>query len=959
MADAATNAMSKLNLATSQPTLIDKRAPGTNGAALELSTNITPITLAQNVNYFKYDIRMYAVFTKRDGSKTTKELTKQTKDDYNEQERKKACSEIFLTLTNSDAMFQGTLIYDRAAVLFTTEKLPPISASEGKLLTLNAQSQSVCPEAKHIEVTIKQAVFGFQVSSNDLAKCVNADFKPQHSKELMEVLNLATSQIPFFTPTDYMTYGNGNIYLLNPGNFGFQRNEAPDIGRDKFTGIGLSKGVKILEGNNQPGCKNYTPALVLDVKKTAFHNFNQNLTEKILQTYGNAVPSHALLARDLKDIRCLTVHKKASIVIGGFTAGPVGKATFKDKDGNAMLICKYYEEKYQLKIARPDLPGVIDAHQRNIYPTDLLVVAPNQRVKINTKDVVEALIKACFTQFKYTGINYYLFQVSAIKPELRFAQTVRLSKLLQLDSKKAQDMGVFVPTDAASLTVPARQLPPVSLLAGQGAMAGPSWRSGGKFVVGAKVEKWAAFLLFPFKCGGKMPRHTPEEVFQSFVQKFADAGNRKGMSIATPLIREHVDVSVGDTNSHVSQAVKKAKEAGCTYVLFVSDERVKSHEQLKYDELAHQITTQEVTLIKASQVAFENKGQTLENIIMKTNVKLRGMNHVTRGDGILECFFEHDLIYFYGVAACVYLPAFSGLHHSNDAIIIGIYIQQPRVMTASEIEGGSQPSFPAVIGLSANNGILQASNLDIAPIPAFILDAPLQQREMAAQQYFTMAYKYANPKEWKKGETQLDTLKKMVAEALMTYKNNRGRVPSKVVIYRAGGVSEGQLSYIASAERDAYLAAFDSLASDYKPTLVIIAASKEHNERFYQKANHSNLFPGVVVDRMAVNPELNEFYLQSHKALQGTAKATKYTLLHESSGRLNSDQVQHMTFALCHLHEIVNSTTAVPTPLYVAEESAKRAVNIYHHMKGPAEYYELDELNAKFTHSNLGARLNA
>lgn len=71
-------------------------------------------------------------------------------------------------------------------------------------------------------------------------------------------------------------------------------------------------------------------------------------------------------------------------------------------------------------------------------------------------------------------------------------------------------------------------------------------------------------------------------------------------------------------------------------------------EQLKYDELRYQITTQEVTLIKAAQVilkkkkilptdnvevAFENKGQTLENIVMKTNVKLRGMNHVTRGDG--------------------------------------------------------------------------------------------------------------------------------------------------------------------------------------------------------------------------------------------------------------------------------------------------------------------------------------
>lgn len=40
---------------------------------------------------------------------------------------------------------------------------------------------------------------------------------------------------------------------------------------------------------------------------------------------------------------------------------------------------------------------------------------------------------------------------------------------------------------------------------------------------------------------------------RSFVQKFADAGNRKGMSIATPLIREHVDVSVGDVSDIFSK----------------------------------------------------------------------------------------------------------------------------------------------------------------------------------------------------------------------------------------------------------------------------------------------------------------------------------------------------------------------------------------------------------------------
>lgn len=55
-------------------------------------------------------------------------------------------------------------------------------------------------------------------------------------------------------------------------------------------------------------------------------------------------------------------------------------------------------ERFELKLlfySRPDMPGVIDKHQRNIYPTDLLKVAPNQRVKATqaTKEVVEALIK--------------------------------------------------------------------------------------------------------------------------------------------------------------------------------------------------------------------------------------------------------------------------------------------------------------------------------------------------------------------------------------------------------------------------------------------------------------------------------------------------------------------------------------------------------------------------------------
>ncbi|GMR31067.1 hypothetical protein PMAYCL1PPCAC_01262 [Pristionchus mayeri] len=905
MAEAATHEMARMNLNVPKAAIVPKRPPGSAGRPVEINTNITPITLKKNISYFKYDLRMYAVFAKKDGSEGLKEFSKQTKDDYNEQERKKACTEIFLNLTKSESTFAGDLIYDRAAILFTTQKLAGVTGTDKKF-ELPPNTQSVCPDALRVEITIKQAADSFQVTSNDLVSAVNADFKGG-SKGLMEVLNLATSQIPFFSPKEFITYGNGNIYLMDPAKYGFQENEAPSIGSDKYTGIGLSKGVKILEGMNKPGNKDYMPALVLDVKKTAFHFDNHVLSEKLVAMYGNNLPSISVLTRDLKDIRCLTSHKKASIVIGGFTNGPVGKATFKDREGKTLSIVHYYESKYKVKITRPDLPGVIDKHQKNIYPADLLKVAPNQRVKATqaTKETVETLIK-----------------VSAIKPEVRFKQTQRLSTLLQLSSKKAEQLGVSVPANQPPLTVPARQLNPVSLLGGQGGMAGPSWRGSNKFVVGAKIDKWAAFLFY--NSSGRY-RFDPLQAFQGFVGKLRENGNRKGMSIPEPILDKY-DVK-GSVDQLVSEAVKKAAGAGCTYVLIVSDDRIKGHDQLKYDELVNRVTTQEVTLAKAAQVALENKMQTLENIIMKTNAKMRGMNHVLAADG--------------------------GLHHAPGTLIMGIFVQQPRGMSPKEMEGGARPSMPAVIGLSANNGNLQA--------------APPAQREMAAQQYFTTGWKYANPREWTVGESQRETMKKMVVEALTQYKGNRGKVPSQVIVYR-GGVSEGQLPYIASEELAMFHEAFATLSPSYKPALVILSCSKEHNERFYHKVFptagpgqrvDTNLAPGLIVDRVAVNPELNEFYLQSHKALQGTAKATKYTLLHESTGKLSNDQIQHMTNALCHLHEVVNSTTAIPTPLYVAEESAKRAVNILHHARGIPENYDLDELNKALGLGGCGARINA
>ena len=85
-----------------------------------------------------------------------------------------------------------------------------------------------------------------------------------------------------------------------------------------------------------------------------------------------------------------------------------------------------------------------------------------------------------------------------------------------------------------------------------------------------------------------------------------------------------------------------------------------------------------------------------------------------------------------------------------------------------------------------------------------------------------------------------------------------------------GGASEGQLPYIAREERQAFEEAFKELDVQYNPTFLLLGVTKDHTERFYGRGagGVDNALPGTIVDKGAVSAEINEFFLQSHKALQ-------------------------------------------------------------------------------------------
>jgi hypothetical protein len=44
---------------------------------------------------------------------------------------------------------------------------------------------------------------------------------------------------------------------------------------------------------------------------------------------------------------------------------------------------------------------------------------------------------------------------------------------------------------------------------------------------------------------------------------------------------------------------------------------------------------------------------------------------------------------------------------------------------------------------------------------------------------------------------------------------------------------------------------------------------------------------------------------------------------------MTTDELEALTHSLCYLHQIVNSPTSLPTPVYVADATAKRGKNVF------------------------------
>uniref|UniRef100_A0A0P4W9L5 Uncharacterized protein n=1 Tax=Scylla olivacea TaxID=85551 RepID=A0A0P4W9L5_SCYOL len=203
-------------------------------------------------------------------------------------------------------------------------------------------------------------------------------------------------------------------------------------------------------------------------------------------------------------------------------------------------------------------------------------------------------------------------------------------------------------------------------------------------------------------------------------------------------------------------------------------------------------------------------------------------------------------------------------------------------------------------------------------------------------------------------------LKKMVKNLIMSHGKVQRRWPDKIVMYR-DGVSESEFITVLLHEVKAMRQACAELSQDYKPGITFLIVQKRHHTRFFCHRDEGvgrcrNIPPGTVVDTGITHPSERDFYLCSHQGIQGTTRPTHYHVLWDDNN-MTLDELETLTYSMCHLYSRCNKSVSLPTPAYYAHLAAFRAKvhisDLFDHYDGSEGVTKEDIMNAaRMDHSH-------
>ena len=514
----------------------------------------------------------------------------------------------------------------------------------------------------------------------------------------------------------------------------------------------------------------------------------------------------------------------------------------------------------------------------------MLAVCDNQRVKTQqmTSNMTSQAIRRCAVppytlreQVLKAARSLHLFDQGAGNAHLNAANIQILEKPLQVyahqlktPNVQAGDQGLAQHRDGTWR---------VSKMLHPQQMVGPG-----------RDFNWAAIA---FSYGDRDRSSLNQQELVNFLRFYNDQARTRNMNMGEP-VRTQV-ARIGNV-SDMKQHFQSAQQENLAFILcFHGDNDDQAHHEIKALERTFMVVTQCVKTGTARNVLAKSQRLTVDNILNKTNVKLGGMNFMLPASRI--AIDPTTLVI--GIASNHPAGGFGG---GDEAVAVKSNPNQP----PSSLILGS----PTVVGFAANVGPTR-SPFD------FVGD---------------FLYQHA------RREEKVNLIEDIVNRCIHYFEHTRnGKKPERVIIYR-NGCSEGQFSSLLKFEVPLIRAAMQALGCT--PKVTVIVPNKLQNVRFFKqqiqvsdRPPFQNLPPGVAIDTGAVHPTFVEFFLNSHKALQGTARTPKYTLIYDDSD-FNLVDLETMTYELCYGHQIVFSPLSLPAPVYIALEYAKRGRNLYNQL---------------------------
>uniref|UniRef100_A0A8C4R414 Uncharacterized protein n=1 Tax=Eptatretus burgeri TaxID=7764 RepID=A0A8C4R414_EPTBU len=169
----------------------------------------------------------------------------------------------------------------------------------------------------------------------------------------------------------------------------------------------------------------------------------------------------------------------------------------------------------------------------------------------------------------------------------------------------------------------------------------------------------------------------------------------------------------------------------------------------------------------------------------------------------------------------------------------------------------------------------------------------------------------------------------MTRELLVQFYKATHFKPAKIIYYRKG-MAEGHIPKVLYHELLSIREACLGLEEGYKPGITFISVQRWHHTRLFcsNKAEHvgksGNIPAGTIVDMKITHPTQFDFYLCSHLGIQGTSRPSHYHVFWDDNC-FTADDLQLLTYHLCHAYVRCTSSVSIPAPTYYAQLVAFRA----------------------------------